>query len=140
MQPSIPFSIVEIEPKSYHILVNARIGDTPVKFIVDTGASRSVFDREFDSGIRIDGIDDSVAVGFMSDHVSIELALMPEFSIEGERFDSFPVALADLSSLREFYANVTGLNIAGLLGCDFLVNNVTRINMRTRKFFLKKRV
>lgn len=133
----IPFELVELEPNSYHILVNASINSSIVKLIVDTGASRSVIDKAFDSGIRVDGIEETSAIGFMSDRINVALSLIPELLIENLQFDEFPVAIADLSSLREVYLNITDLNIGGLLGSDFLVRNVSSINFSTKKIFLK---
>ncbi|MGE0077449.1 MAG: retropepsin-like aspartic protease [Bacteroidales bacterium] len=138
MRPYIPFELVELEPNSYHILVNASINDTPIKLIVDTGASRSVIDKQYDPGIRIDGVSDNVAVGFTADNMTIEVALIPNMFLENFKFAEFPVALADLSSLRDLYLKMTEVNVGGLLGCDFLVKNVTSINFQTRKIFFKK--
>lgn len=138
MPRSIPFELFELEPESYHILVDATINGEPVKLIVDSGASRSVLDKIYDSGQRIEGVSDTVAVGFMSDNVNIEIASIPNLLVAGVKFNDFPIALADLSSLRELYKSITGLNVAGLLGCDFLVRNVSSINFRAKKIFTRK--
>lgn len=140
MPKSIPFKLVELEPESYHILVDATIKGEPVKLILDSGASRSVLDQIYDSGERIEGISDTVAVGFMSENVKIELAAIPSLLVAGVKFADFPIALADLSSLRELYKNITGLSVAGMLGCDFLVQNVSSINFRTKKIFIKPKI
>ncbi|KAB2872008.1 MAG: hypothetical protein F9K37_01590 [Bacteroidales bacterium] len=140
MPKSIPFKLVELEPESYHMLVDATINGEPVKLILDSGASRSVLDKIYDSGERIEGISDTVAVGFMSDNVNIELASIPNLLVAGVKFNDFPIALADLSSLRELYKNITGLSVAGLLGCDFLVQNVSSINLGSKKIFIKQEI
>lgn len=137
MPKSIPFKLIELEPESYHILVDATINGEPVKLIVDSGASRSVFDIIYDTGERVEGISDTVAVGFMSENVNIELASIPSLLVAGVKFNDFPIALVNLSSLRELYKNITGLSVAGLLGCDFLVHNVSSINLRSKKIFIK---
>ncbi|HSA04668.1 MAG TPA: hypothetical protein P5145_03650, partial [Tenuifilaceae bacterium] len=56
--------------------------------------------------------------------------------VAGVKFDDFPIALADLSLLCELYKKITGLNVAGLLGCDFLVQNVSSINFKSKKIFI----
>jgi hypothetical protein len=127
-----------LEPESFHILVDANLNGESFKLIVDTGASRSVIDKTYDSGERVEGVLDTVAVGFMSDNVNIELAMLPSLLVAGKKFDVFPIALADLSALRELYMNITGFNVAGLLGCDFLVQNVSSINFSAKKIFLKE--
>ena len=137
MHQFIPFQLVEIETNNYHILISATIGEKPVMLIVDTGASRSVIDKTYDSGVRVDGIEDTIAVGFMSDNVNIEMALLPELKIGNVSFENVPVALADLSALQDLYTKITSLKVAGLLGCDFLVQHVVSINFNTKKFFLR---
>ena len=73
----------------------------------------------------------------MSDKVNVALSLIPELLIENLKFNEFSVAIADLSSLREVYLNLTDMNIGGLLGSDFLIQNVSSINFSTKKIFIK---
>ncbi len=137
MHQFIPFQLVEIETNSYHILISATIGEKPVMLIVDTGASRSVIDKTYDSGVRVDGVEDTIAVGFMSDNVNIEMALLPELRIGNISFENVPAALTDLSALQDLYTKITNLKVAGLLGCDFLVQHIASINFNTKKIFLR---
>jgi len=48
--------VVELEPNSYHILVNANINNTPVVLIVDSGASRTVIDKIYGAHISRTGL------------------------------------------------------------------------------------
>ena len=56
MRQYIPFRVVELEPNSYHILVNANINNTPVVLIVDSGASRTVIDKIYGAHISRTGL------------------------------------------------------------------------------------
>ena len=44
---TLPLEIIELDSLSYHILVEGNINDLPCNIIIDTGASRTVFDRNY---------------------------------------------------------------------------------------------
>lgn len=138
MRQTIPFRIVELEPDSFHMVVKASINGKLVHLIVDTGASRSLIDISSDSGLRVEGVDETLAVGFNTDKISIQLAIFPSIGIGGLTFSDFVAAITDLDALRNLYAKVAGMDIAGLLGCDFLVRYVSSINFRTKRIYLKQ--
>jgi len=138
MRQTIPFRIVELEPDSFHLVVKASINGKLVHLIVDTGASRSLIDISSDSGLRVEGVDETLAVGFNTDKISIQLAIFPSIGIGGLTFSDFVAAITDLNALRSLYAKVAGMDIAGLLGCDFLVRYVSSINFRTKRIYLKQ--
>lgn len=138
MSFAIPFQLIEIEPESYHLIVKAKLNGNLVMFIVDSGASRSVLDISYDTGIRVDGIEGNSAIGFMADNVDIDIAQVPEIVIGKYTFNNLLMAVTDLSALRTVYTKLTGIDVAGLLGCDFLVDHVSSINFRNRKIFLKQ--
>jgi len=129
---------VELEPDSFHLVVKASINGKLVHLIVDTGASRSLIDISSDSGLRVEGVDETLAVGFNTDKISIQLAIFPSIGIGGLTFSDFVAAITDLNALRSLYAKVAGMDIAGLLGCDFLVRYVSSINFRTKRIYLKQ--
>ncbi len=137
MRQYIPFRIVELEPNSYHILVDATINNTPVVLIVDSGASRTVIDKTHGSHITPDEDNRSTAVGFMSDNVDVESIIIPTLQLGNITITDIPAAMADLSAIRQLYVKVTSIDVGGLLGCDFLIQHVSSINMTTQKIFLK---
>ena len=43
---TIPFDLLSIEGDGFHLLVEALLNGRPAKMLIDTGASRTVFDKE----------------------------------------------------------------------------------------------
>jgi hypothetical protein len=41
----IPIKLIKLDEKSYHLLIVAKINKAKVNLIIDTGASRTVFDK-----------------------------------------------------------------------------------------------
>ena len=46
MNHKIKFEVCEIERKNYHLFLTLKIGDKPCRLLIDTGASKTVFDTE----------------------------------------------------------------------------------------------
>ena len=45
---SIPIEIIELETQSYHLIVKCTLnGEQSGDMVIDTGASKTVFDRDF---------------------------------------------------------------------------------------------
>ena len=42
----IPINIISIEGDGFHLIAGGRINDKVARFVVDTGASRTVFDKD----------------------------------------------------------------------------------------------
>ena len=45
MQTQVPFNIIPIEEDGFHLQLSGKINDNDVNLLIDTGASRSVFDE-----------------------------------------------------------------------------------------------
>lgn len=41
----IPFDVLPIDNDGYHIMIKGKINDKDANFIIDTGASQTVFDK-----------------------------------------------------------------------------------------------
>jgi len=46
MKITLPITILLIEDDGYHLLIKAKVNDKEINLILDTGASRTVFDEE----------------------------------------------------------------------------------------------
>ena len=137
----IPLKVVQLDPQSFHLLVEASLNNIPVNLVIDTGASRTVFDKKS----IVEGLDDpNIAVqemrsaGIMADHIESKMALAEVFSIGDLKLKQFPVILIDLDAINRLYMNVTGLVIHGLLGSDFLVKMRAIIDYKKLVLILRK--
>ena len=124
MMQEISFEIVELEANTYHPLVKAEFpGLEEHWWVIDTGASKSVFDV-FLSGYWISDEGDSVmATGLGKEVVETNSGTIAELKLGGFNFGSFKVALVDFCHINNEYAKFSDKQIVGLIGCDFLYSH-----------------
>jgi hypothetical protein len=115
---NIPFRFID-----GHLFVPVVINGVERLWILDTGASVTVVDRAFADAIGLKGEGDikGVAAGGT---VDVSFATLPPFEVKGIRFKEQTVAIIDFGSL----IRRLGVDIAGVLGFDFLSRFVTRVD------------
>lgn len=131
----------ELGPQSFHLLLPARLnGGEAVLLVVDTGASRSVVDCQLVAGAAVRPAAEAIeAYGIGMASVQVQMAEGVELSLcDGQWTRRVDLAVADLADLRGLYRDACGLDIAGLLGCDFLLNHCIGINISRRSLTLRR--
>ena len=130
----IPFQVIELEYHSYHMVVEGKINGTDITFIVDTGASRTIIDRCYaEKLIKIKSkLEEPIATGINAEQIPVELYKIPILKIEDASFKNIKSLTADLTAINEVYSKLTGKTIGGLIGCDFLLKHVIRINLKKK--------
>ena len=127
----LPLEIIKLDDISYHILVRGDINGRSCNLIIDTGASRTVFDRNYlESVVEILEIrtEDLRTAGVMADQIETLQAKATSFMLDGFSLEDVSLLLIDLTGISDLYKSVTGRNIHGLLGSDFLFRYKAVIN------------
>ncbi len=121
MREEFSFEIVELEEKTYHPLIRAEFkGLEEHWWVIDTGASKSVFDESL-SGYYIVGDEDVVmATGLGKEVVETNSGKIAEFILGGYNFGGLKVALVDFHHINNEYSKFSDKKIVGLIGSDFL--------------------
>jgi hypothetical protein len=138
---TIPLKIIELDIQSFHLLVEAKINNIPLNLIIDTGASRTVFDRKIlEERLRFTGekTHDIQSAGIMADQIESRMGLADIFMIGNLNLKDYPVILIDLDAINKLYMKVTGITIHGLLGSDFLVKMKAVIDYKKLLLILRK--
>lgn len=121
----LPLNLIELEKDNYHILIEGEFQDkTQAYWIVDTGASKSVLDKNLTSYYEIidsDNEDDYQSAGINQGMMETSVGKLffvrfGDLEITGQK-----VALIDLSHVNDIYSKYTSYHIAGLLGGDMLM-------------------
>lgn len=142
MKISLPFTIKELEKSSFHPLVEAELDGKIVNLIIDTGASRTVFNKNIVAGFPIISIDNEepFAAGINAERMSIEQIKIDFIKIGGASFYDMIVFSTNLDAISNLYEEMAGIRIEGLLGCDFLIQykavldfNKNHISLRINK-------
>ena len=137
----LPFRLLDIEGDGFHVMVKGKINGMEANFLVDTGASRSVFDPTVISRFvenpqfeKKPGITAGVGGSDLESSTFIINAL--EFGdIEIQNYEA--VAL-DLENVHETYQKLGLPAIDGIIGGDLLYRLKATINYRLRKIRFTK--
>ena len=120
-------------------MVKGIIHDKEANFLIDTGASRSVFDPKtittFIDGIAFEKKEGLTAGVGSSDLESATFVIDSFFIGELEIHDYEAVAL-DLENIHEMYGKLGLPRIDGILGGDLLKRHKAVINYRSKKMRL----
>lgn len=139
MIAKIPFRVIELEPDSFHIVIDGKIEDVESIFIVDTGASRTIIDRCYVDNLeklKI-GTENPMATGISSEQIPVELYNISKLVLSDVLFSNVHLLAADLTAINEIYMNITGKKIGGLIGCDFLLEKVKNIDFKKKLMSVK---
>lgn len=120
----IPFQYIE-----EHIYLTVSIGGKETLWILDTGASVSVIDSAFaaELGLQPEGRLMGQGAG---GPVEISFTTLPPYSIPGIEFSEQVVASLDIHGL---FDSSFGLDVAGILGYDFLSRLVTKVDYASER-------
>lgn len=122
----IPLQIIELEHDNYHILIEGHfVDETPVYWIIDTGASKTVLDvnlHPFYEVVDSDNEDDYQSAGINQGMMETSVGKMYYLRFDDLEITSQKVALIDLNHVNEIYEKYTQYRIAGLLGGDILMH------------------
>jgi hypothetical protein len=128
----IPLQIIELEHENYHILIEGSFEDgTPSCWIIDTGASKTVLDKNLSSyyeNLDSDDLEDYQSAGINQGMMETSVGKLTHLRFGDLRIAGQKVALIDLNHVNEIYGKYTTYRIAGLLGGDILMQHQCKID------------
>jgi len=137
MSKSIKFKVIDFATDGYHWVVESTINNQKYWLVVDTGATRTVINQSVIGDVEIHNHPQGLAIGFESQTTNVNTAILKQIQIGGIIFFDYEVAVADLSNLIELYSDMANVTLGGILGCDFLMRNVTSINIKRKRIYIK---
>lgn len=134
-----PIQLLDIEGEGFHIMVKGTIHGKEANFLIDTGASRSVFDPKTISSF-IDNLQFEKKEGMTAGVGSSDLE-SATFVINCLTFGELEVTnyegvALDLENIHEMYAKLHLPHIDGIIGGDLLHKYKAVINYRSKKLRL----
>jgi hypothetical protein len=119
-----------------------RIGRKSFRMLVDTGASRTVFDATEISG-KLPQIElneaERLSVGLGSSGIAGKIAMMGNLSFNGLKINNYTTMLLDLSHVNASYSELGIEPIDGVLGSDLMHELGAIINFYNETITLNKR-
>lgn len=123
----IPIHIVELEPESFHIVFEAEHRSASMFLLVDTGASKTVFDKSLpEATYEINEKHSKLethSVGISQGELEVQHILFKSLIINKILFRNVPSVLVDLDHINQVYEQLGKPKISGLIGSDFLIKN-----------------
>ena len=135
----IPINIINIEGDGFHLIAEGMINNKPARFVVDTGASRTVFDKD-----RILNYIDNpefnekegISAGIGGTDLSSFIFNIEELSFGDLKINDYQAVAMDLSNVNNSYAMLKLPPIDGVLGGDLMKKYQAVINYKLKKMRL----
>ncbi len=135
MKIKIPLQIIELEEGNFHIIATGIFNEgTTGYWAVDTGASKTVFDKNLEEFYSFSGKKEEEihSAGIGEKPLITSIGTLTPFRLGKFKIESLKVALIDLSNINQLYYRATNLEICGLIGGDFLVKNKAIIDYKRK--------
>ena len=135
----VPINIINIEGDGFHLIAEGMINNKPARFVVDTGASRTVFDKD-----RILNFIDNpefnekegISAGIGGTDLSSFIFNIEELSFGNLIINDYQAVAMDLSNVNNSYAMLKLPPIDGVLGGDLMKKYQAVINYKSKKMRL----
>ena len=135
----VQMQLLDIEGEGFHVMVKGMIHDKEANFLIDTGASRSVFDPKTIATF-IDDIafekKEGITAGVGSSDLESATFVIDSFFIGDLEIHDYEAVALDLENIHEMYGKLGLPRIDGILGGDLLRRHKAVINYRSRKIRL----
>lgn len=132
----IPIEIIELELNNFHVITRAKINDNDIILLIDTGASKTVFNSSLkgltERDITTYDIEDIKTAGIGEGKIDAALATIEDLKIGDLKIEHLEVATINLDHINLLYEQFTSIKIDGLIGSDFLNEYQAIINYKNK--------
>ena len=125
MKITIPLQIIDLHEDGFHLLVEAVVFGQNFKLVLDTGASKTVFDQSMLMEAKPElAIEQSnrLSTGLGTNSMTSFTTLISDLQIGDLHFPPFQVAVLDLTTINYAYEQLNHPKVLGVLGGDLLMN------------------
>ena len=135
----VPIQLLDIEGEGFHIMVRGMIHGKEASFLIDTGASRSVFDPKtitaFIEDIQFEK-KEGMSAGVGSSDLESATFVIDRLGIGALEITDYEAVALDLENIHEMYGKLGLPHIDGIIGGDLLKRHKAVINYRSKKLRL----
>lgn len=135
---SVPLILINLQDDGFHLLVEIVVFGEKLFAVLDTGASRSVFDKGLmEKNIKELTINnDTQAATIFSTSTTLQ-GIIAKLKIGGLILKNYPAVGLDLQGVSDTYLQLGHPPVAGIIGGDILMEFNAKIDYRKRvlKFY-----
>lgn len=137
----LPFRLLDIEGEGFHVMIQGKINGMDANFLIDTGASRSVFDPtvigRFVENPQFEK-KPGITAGVGSSDLESSTFIIESLSFGDIEIRDYEAVALDLENIHETYQKLGLPAIDGILGGDLLYRLNATLNYRLRKIRFTK--
>jgi len=138
---SLQLKVQAIGGDGYHLITTILVNGISARMVVDTGASRTVFDK-----VRIESLEkkrkrklhNKLSSGLGTNSMESHLITLGEIQLGKFKIRKYKSVLLDLSHVNNSYLQLDLKPVEGVIGSDILKKYRAVIDFRKKKLFLKK--
>ena len=123
MQHILPIEIIDLQGEGMHLFLKTKAGRKACRLLIDTGASRTVFDAERFQRLLPKAelqLLQQLSTGLGSNAVQSRAGSIPRLKLGDVVLKDFEVVVLDLSHVNQSYQQLGFPEIDGVLGSDVL--------------------
>ena len=132
----IPIQLLDIEGEGFHVMIQGKINGMEANFLIDTGASRSVFDptviTKFIENPNFEK-KEGITAGVGGNDLESSTFIIKSLTLGNIELSNYEAVALDLENIHENYRKLRLPSIDGIIGGDILVKLKATINYRLRK-------
>ncbi len=137
---SFPLEVIDLNGNGFHVLVEVVLFKKRFKLVLDTGASKTAFDKNLllelihENELKNSG---HLTTGLGTNNMQSFTTAITDFYIGKFHIPMMEVAVLDLSAINIAYQQLAITPVLGVLGGDVLVHYQAAINYETCRMVLK---
>lgn len=137
----LPFRLLDIEGEGFHVMIEGKINGMEARFLVDTGASRSVFDPQVITRFVENPTFEKkpgITAGVGGSDLESSTFIIDSLSFGDIEIRHYEAVALDLENVHETYQKLGLPAIDGIIGGDLLYRLKATLNYRLRKIRFTK--
>ena len=136
----LPVQTLLIEDDGFHLLIHALINNKKASMLIDTGASKTVFDKERITKFVDENefeLNEKLSTGLGTSTMKTHTITIKKIQLGDLVFKNFKSILLDLSHVNESYLKLKLPHIDGVLGSDLMVQYHAVIDYKAKELRLR---
>lgn len=140
---NVPLTLLNLQDDGFHLLMEVIVFGKPFKVVLDTGASKTVFDKAtVETYLHEDMVlqhSDMLSTGLGTTSMQSFLLRVPDLQLGELHLKKYEVAVLDLSTINYAYQQLHIEPVIGVIGGDILTQYGGVIDYRKLTLKLRQR-
>jgi predicted aspartyl protease len=136
---TVPLELINLNDDGFHLLVEVVVFGQSYQAVLDTGASKTVFDKETIEKHVLSGellASDRISTGLGTNNMESHTIILPTMKIGKLKLKNFEAAVLDLTTIKQAYSSLNLPPVIGVIGGDILNSHHALINYKKLKLKL----